>query len=99
MIRFDKLDVLSRTPLFGQVSPASLKSISGICFEKRLKKKEMLFYEGDPGSTIFILVVGCIKLYKTAPDGSENVIKLVQSGEMFGEAVLFESAKYPVSSI
>jgi CRP/FNR family transcriptional regulator len=38
-------------------------------------------------------------LYKSAEDGREIVIKLIQPGEIFAEVILFEEEYYPVSAV
>ena len=39
-----------------------------------------------------------MQLFKTSADGKEVVIKLVRAGEIFGEVVLFEQDRFPVSA-
>jgi CRP-like cAMP-binding protein len=41
---------------------------------------------------------GAVQLFKTSPEGKEVVIKLVRAGEIFGEVVLFEEDRFPVSA-
>ena len=99
MKQVSKEEILSRTSLFRNISNESLVSLADICLSKNLKKNEILFHEGDEGLSVYILVFGNIKLYKTGPDGKEIVIKMVKEGEMFAEAILFEQVKYPVNAV
>ena len=66
---------------------------------KSFKKREMLFLEGEPGDSVFLLATGSIQLFKSTPEGKEVVIKLVKPGEIFAEVILFERERYPVSAI
>jgi CRP/FNR family transcriptional regulator len=95
----DKEQILSQTSLFERISISSRKALADICLPKNIYKKSSLFHEGDKGYSIYILVTGSIKLYKTAPDGKEAVIKIIKPGELFGEVVLFEQNTYPVSAL
>ena len=95
----NKEEILCQIPLFESISRESLASLSDICIQKRLSKKEILFLEGDKGYSIYILIKGNVQLYKSTPDGKEIVIKIVKPGEMFAEVVLFEENRYPVSAI
>lgn len=42
---------------------------------------------------------GLVKLVKSSPDGKEYIIRLVQPGETFGEAVVFADSPYPATAI
>ena len=94
-----KEDVLGRTSLFGNISGENLAALADICLSKTVKKKEMLFFEGDKGYTLYLLVDGNIQLHKTAEDGRDVVIKVIKPGEVFAEVILFEKDNYPVSAV
>jgi CRP/FNR family transcriptional regulator len=81
------------------ISDKSLLMLSEICVERSLKKKVILFLEGDEGFAIYFCISGNIQLFKTSNDGREIVIKVIQPGEIFGEVILFEESKYPVSAM
>lgn len=65
---------------------------------KSLKKKNILFLEGETGHAFYLLVEGNIQLSKTTPDGKEIVIKVIKPGEIFAEVILFEKNDYPVTA-
>ena len=45
---------------------------------KKFNKKEMLYKEGDISSHLYILLSGEVKVYKTLPNGKQQIHKLVQ---------------------
>jgi len=63
-----------------------------------LKKREVLFAEGEQGKALFLLVDGCVQLTKVTPDGNEVVIRTIKEGEIFAEVILFEGNMYPVTA-
>jgi len=89
---------LRSTGFFRSLGEKSLTAIAEICVVRRLPKGGILFLEGDEGQALFLCQSGDIRLYKTAPDGRETDIKLIQSGELFGEVILFRENCYPVSA-
>ena len=95
----NKENVLRHIPLFENISQESRAALADISIPKTVKKKESLFWEGDKGLTLYILVKGNIRLFKTTPEGKEVVIKVVKPGDMFAEVVLFEQNRYPVSAV
>jgi CRP/FNR family transcriptional regulator len=84
---------------FRGVGRRSKELLAGICIEKGAAKKELLFAEGDRGQTLYLLATGAVSLVKTTSDGREVVIKVVQPGELFGEVILFELDRYPVTAV
>jgi CRP/FNR family transcriptional regulator, dissimilatory nitrate respiration regulator len=95
----DILALIERSDYFQGVSVKNRELLAGICIPKELKKKEVLFNEGDKGFAFYLLASGAVSLYKGAENGREVVIKIVRPGEPFAEVILFEQDKYPVSAI
>jgi CRP/FNR family transcriptional regulator len=90
---------LAESNFFRELSRESLQALSLISSVRGLKKRDFLFREGEAGRAIYLLRSGAIQLYKTAPDGSEVVIKIVRPSETFAEVVLFERETYPVTAM
>jgi CRP/FNR family transcriptional regulator len=90
---------LAESNFFKELSRDSQRALAGICSVRELGKRAFLFREGEPGRAIFLLRRGAVQLHKTAPDGSEVVIKIVRPGEVFAEVVLFEREQYPVTAV
>lgn len=65
----------------------------------KVRKKQLLFNEGDEGSEFYFLAKGKIKLFRATEDGKEAVIRLLESGEYFAEILLQLKHHYPVSAI
>jgi CRP/FNR family transcriptional regulator len=90
--------ILARSDLFANISELHRKALADICVPRRIPKNSMLFFEGDEGSAVYILVSGGVQLFKRGPDARRVVIKMVKPGELFGEVILFERRSYPVSA-
>lgn len=89
---------LKKSELFSGLSQEHRLEISHSGREASLQKGDVIFREGDSGLSIFILLNGAIKLYRNAEDGREIIVRLLSGGELFGEVVLYQSDKYPVSA-
>ena len=98
-VKMGKEDVLGRTALFGNISEKNLTALADICLSKSVNKKEIIFFEGDKGYSLYLLVEGNIQLYKTTAEGKDVVIKVVKPGELFAEVILFEKDEYPVNAV
>ena len=98
-MKLDHNAILAQATFFQGLAPQSRAALAAVCRSRELRKHEQLFREGDRGEGLFLLASGNIQLFKTAPDGSEVVIKIVKPGETFAEVVLFEEDRYPVNAL
>lgn len=94
--RIDIASIISRLPLFLEVSPLQVQQIAAESREKRLTKGEMLFQKGDAARGFFVVVWGQIKLAFPSPQGNEKVVQVIGPRQSFGEAVMFMDHPYPV---
>jgi CRP/FNR family transcriptional regulator len=90
--------ILAQVNFFQDLSEASRRALAEVCIPREVAKGEVLFREGDDGHSVYVCNRGRVRLHKTAPDGSEVVLKVVRPGETFAEVVLFERERYPVTA-
>ena len=83
-------DVLRRTPLFATLDQDAAQSLRTSMNEIELARGDLLFHEGDPGDSLYVVLRGKIKLGRTSGDGRENLVAVLGPGEMFGELSLFD---------
>jgi CRP-like cAMP-binding protein len=84
------IDVIRRAPLFTALDDAAADALLANMTSRKLARAEVLFREGDPGRSLFVIVEGKIKLGRTSSDGRENLLAILGPGEMFGELSLFD---------
>jgi len=94
----DAYALLEQSDFFRSLSPQGRRAVARICIPRALRRREMLFLEGDSGHSMYLMAQGAVQLFRTSTEGKEVVIKLVRPGEIFGEVILFESDRYPVSA-
>jgi CRP-like cAMP-binding protein len=91
--------LIVQSEFFRSLNPENRKRLAGLCLPRMLRKREMLFKEGDRGLALYLCARGSIQLYKETAEGQEAVIKVIRPGELFAEAILFEKDRYPVSAV
>src|SRR4030066_1747419 len=89
------VDLLRRCPLFAGLKDDDLKKIRAIALPKSIKKKEVLFSEGQEAKGFYVILSGKVKLYKISSEGKEQILHVVASPDAFAEAALFLEGKYP----
>lgn len=77
---------LSATPLFASLAPGSLESLIDRLTLVDLIPGEVLFREGDPGSTLYVVVEGEVAVVSEGPPRLE--VSRLGPGAFFGEVAL-----------
>ena len=85
------VELFIQHPNFMQFSEDELKVFSKYCVNKTLGDGELLFFEGEAGSAMFIVKKGGVKILKMGFLG-ETVIATVNPGEFVGEMAVVDSS-------
>lgn len=64
---------------------------------RRIKKNEILFFEGDPADGFYLLFEGRVRIYKSSPEGKEYTLHLIHAGQIFAEAAIFGGKGFPAN--
>jgi len=91
----DRAQQLSHIPLFQGLEPQHLQTLARMAVKKFFKRGETVFAEGDPGTGFHIITTGRVKVYKTSPDGKEQILHIMSQGEPFGEVPVFTGQRFP----
>jgi CRP-like cAMP-binding protein len=91
--------ILDQAGFFEGISRESKSALARVCMPLERPKNTTIFHEAEPGEAMYLLARGRISLHKISPEGREVVIKVIRSGEVFAEVILFEKRKYPVTAV
>jgi CRP/FNR family transcriptional regulator/CRP/FNR family cyclic AMP-dependent transcriptional regulator len=83
---------LSGVPFFASLGEDALQALEQACRRRVFQRGETLFYEEDPGSALYILQAGQVKIVRLAPDGEERILHLQGEGSCLGELSLIDGA-------
>ncbi len=83
-------DLLIRSPLFSRLAPAELEKVAALLRRRRYRAGEPVFREGDPGTALYVVDTGEIKILLGGADGKEVVLSLLGPGEFVGELALLD---------
>ena len=82
--------ILKMNPMFADLGADELQRISSLCHTQNLGVGEMLFQKGDPGSALFGVRRGQIRIETGASDGSRLTLNFMGSGDLFGEVAVLD---------
>jgi len=93
----DILKNMAEAPLFHGISDDGLQAIALHARYRTFKTGEMIIGETDPVRAFHVVLAGQVKLYKSSPDGKEQTLYLLKTGEPFGLCTAFATESFPVS--
>jgi CRP/FNR family transcriptional regulator, cyclic AMP receptor protein len=86
----DVIELLAQTSIFEGVPAAELETLRPAIRMRTFPKDSPVFRTGDPGSHLYVVKNGQVKIVRIEPAGDEIVFAVVGPGDVFGELSLFE---------
>ncbi|WP_210367807.1 Crp/Fnr family transcriptional regulator [Bacillus sp. REN3] len=86
---------LKEVPIFKELSTEEIDPIIEIAQPRFFKNRMYAFMQGDPLDRVFFIHSGRVKIYKTDPSGREQIVSILETGEMFPHAGFFRKGLYP----
>lgn len=89
---------LKNLPVFSELSPRALAILEDLVHVRNYKSHETIFEEGDPGSGMYMVRSGAVKVYSRKQNGSEEELTKLGPGDFFGETTLTAPAPRSASA-
>ena len=86
----DKLAILRRHSLFGQLPAAVIEHLGAYMKRRRWRRGSVIFAKGEPGTGLMAVLAGTVKISVLSADGREIVLTLMREGDIFGEVALLD---------
>jgi CRP/FNR family transcriptional regulator, cyclic AMP receptor protein len=90
--------LLRRTRLFAELREDTLRALADRSVERSYPRHGRLFYQGDPGSGLYVLASGLVKVVVTSEDGEEMVLVTLGPGDAFGELSIVDGGPRSASA-
>jgi CRP/FNR family cyclic AMP-dependent transcriptional regulator len=85
-----KLAVLRKHPIFCDLDAEALDQLCRYARHSTLKRGATIFSKGDPGTSMFAVISGTVKISISSADGRSAILNLIGAGEIFGEVALLD---------
>jgi CRP/FNR family transcriptional regulator len=92
------LAILRRVPIFNGLTETEIQFLAERAVPRDYQKGEILFTEGDPCTGLFVIESGQVRIFKSSPNGREQVLTVEGPGNSVAELPLFDGGTYPASS-
>ncbi|ULN35949.1 Crp/Fnr family transcriptional regulator [Mycolicibacterium smegmatis] len=83
-------EVLARAGIFQGVQPSAVAALAQQLEPVSFSRGHVVFTEGEPGETLYIITSGKVKIGRKSVDGRESLLTLMGPSDMFGELAIFD---------
>jgi CRP-like cAMP-binding protein len=84
------VDFLQKVSLFSELTENELHQLAGLVREQHYKKNVTIFHIDDPGTALFILKSGLVKITIEDHSGREIILRILYPTDFFGEMALID---------
>ena len=92
-------NALRQVPLFESLEDSQIDYLVKVGKRLTLSSGERLFRKGDPGSCMYMIISGRIQIYMESSDGQLAMLRVLDSGQFFGEMALLDGEERSASAL
>jgi len=83
---------------FKGLSDEELESIRQIAVERTYRRNQLVFSDGEEGRGFFLILAGKVKVFKMSPEGKEQILHILGTGEPLGQVAVFAGNSFPANA-
>ena len=84
--------VLQQTAIFGALPDWALRELAEVCLQRTYRRDQFLWYQGDPGDYLVVIMQGLVKVTVTSPRGDEMLLVTLGPFDVVGELSVIDGA-------
>jgi CRP/FNR family cyclic AMP-dependent transcriptional regulator len=89
----DTIALLHHVPVFSALLPEELAKVAQVAVPRRFEAGEVVFKEGDEGSTCYVVRSGRARAVREHPDGRSITLAHFGPGDIFGEMAMLDGER------
>ncbi len=93
------VEILKKVALFEGLTTFQLRKLATALEERAFPGSSHIFREGDPGTSMFIISEGKVRISKNVPGIGEEALAILEKGQYFGEMSLIEDGPRSADAI
>ena len=91
--------LLGRLAIFSELDAAVIRQLAERCVARDYAARKVLFASGDECRGLYVIETGRVRIFRTSPDGKEQVLHIEGPGRPVAELPLFDGGTYPASAM
>lgn len=88
-------NLFSRFPIFKNLNDYELDPVVDLAKQRLFRNGSHVFMQGDPITNVYFIQEGNVKIYKTDLHGKEQIVNVLQPGDMFPHQGFFRRDACP----
>ncbi len=92
------IDFLKSVPYFEGLGNEEMERISRNLQELSFARGEVVFLEGESCHGLYVVKSGRVRIFKSSPEGREQVLFIAQAGDTFNDVPVFDGGPNPASA-
>ena len=93
-----KIKTLRSNIYFNELPESVLKDIADKTQLREFERGDVLFWEGDPCTGLYIIESGSVKLFRVSPQGRQYIISVLTDAATCNEVPAFDGGANPVNA-
>ncbi len=94
----EKVTLLAKVPLFASLTAEQLAEIADRLVIRNYQRGATIIHQDEPGSMLYIIVSGNVKITTASSDGEELILALLTDNDFFGELSLLDGQPHSASA-
>ena len=94
----DNQEFVCNIPYFDGLSQEEHQSIKKLAVERHYERGDIIIYEGDSATALYVVCSGAVKIFKTSIEGKEQILSIIKPGETFNDVGVFDEGVNPASA-
>lgn len=91
-------EFLRKLPYFEALGMSEIEQVSREVLELSFARGEVLFLEGEPCRGLYVVESGQVRIFKSSPEGREQVLLVAKPGDSFNDVPVFDGGPNPASA-
>lgn len=91
--------LLRGVPIFNELDDAAITRLAERCVTRSVSEGHVLFTTGESCRGLYLVATGRVRIYRTSPEGREQVLHVEGPGRPVAELPLFDGGAYPASAV
>jgi len=91
--------LLRALAIFSELDDEWINRLAMRCVSRDVGEGHVLFTTGEPCRGLYVIVSGRVRIYRTSPEGREQVLHVEGPGRPVAELPLFDGGVYPASAV
>jgi len=88
-------NLLQRFPIFKNLTEYEIEPIVELAKQRMYPNGSHIFMQGDKITDVYFIYQGKVKIYRTDMQGNEQIVNVLQPGDMFPHQGFFRQDSYP----